>query len=236
MVSPVFIGLKIFFARACAHAYENIHELIAIAMIFAFSFTASAFAADPESLFVRGNDSRIHSVRLTHYQDQTTKQTMGISGACRWIKSQASAMALVGSEGATLDPRIKSTRGVIALEGLITGAEPKVLDTVLLSPYKNYPTNIPGESGKMPGTHYPLAITIAAKLAGQGDLVLHKGDTLIVHADGQLYAYSLPNITIPSEGVVRLYLGTDDTLYYDATLKHPFHSGACGAVRGAHGR
>ena len=154
---------------------------------------------------------------------------MKIADDCQWIKSKATAIALVGSDGASVDPRIHSTRGLIVLEGLKIGSDPKILHTAFLSTYKNYPTSIPGEMGIQPGPRYPLAITLAAALAGQGNLELHKGDYPIIHAEGQLYAYSLPEITIPSEGLLRLYLGTDDTLYYDASLTHPFHSGLCGS-------
>ena len=42
------------------------------------------------------------------------------------------------------------------------------------------------------------------------------------------HSYALPSITIPSEGLLRLYPGADDMLYDDAALTHPFHSGSCG--------
>jgi hypothetical protein len=225
------IGRKKFFARACAHAFENLQKLAVIAAIFSISLFSIVHAADQDTAFVLGQDSQIHSVALDYSQESVTRQNMGISDNCSHIKKRASAIPLIGSDGATLDARIQSTRGILVLEGLAAGqATPKVLYTQLLNPYNNYPTSISGEFGMLPGSRYPLALTLAASLVGSGDLSFQKGDSVIVHTDGQLFNYALPSITIPSGGLLRLYLGTDDTLYYDAALKHPFHSGACGGT------
>ncbi len=221
------IGQKSFsFARAHTRIYRST-LFLSFCLVFK---TIPAIAQEPQ--FILGQDSRIHGVALDASKDLSTRQNMGISDTCSQIKKHATAMALVGSEGASVDPRIKSTRGIIVLEGLVNNSATKILHTAFLSPYKNYPASIPGEMGIQPGPRYPLAVTIAATVAGEGDLLLHKGDFLIIHADGQLFAYSLPEITIPSEGLLRLYLGTDDTLYYDSALTHPFHSSTCGGKQG----
>jgi hypothetical protein len=215
---------KIFYyARARARVYS---KAIALALVLSAP-AALSFAVEPP--FILGQDAQIHGIALDHSKEQATRGQMGISDDCSWIKKQASAIALVGSDGASVDPRVKSTRGVFVLEGLKANAAPKVLHTHFLSPYENYSMAIPGEIGIQPGPRYRLALTIAATLAGSGDLVFQKGDYVIVHADGQLFAYPLPEMTIPSEGLVRVYLGTDDQLYYDAALTHPVHAGACGS-------
>jgi hypothetical protein len=217
------IGTAIkFFARARAGAHTRT-MILTICVVFPAIFSS---AQDPQ--FIRGQDSEIHGIVLDHSLEATTRQNMQITEACPNIRNRAKAMGLVGSEGASVNPRINSSRGLVVLEGLKAGQEPKILDTELLAPYQNLPLSIPAETNVFPASRYPLAMTIAATLAGEGDLVLQKGDYLIVHADGQLYAYYLPDLTIPSEGVLRLFLGTDDTLYYDEALRHPIHSGACG--------
>lgn len=226
-----FIGKStFFFARAHTRLNRSLPagrqaRLLVCSFCLILS-TIPSFAQEPQ--FIRGRDSFIHGVVLDRTSEQATRKSMGISDDCQWIKKRPTAMALVGSEGASVDPHIKSTRGVIVLEGLNNNADPKVLHTRFLSQYKNHPSSIPAEIAMLPGSRYPLAVTISATLAGEGDLIFQKGDYLIVHADGQLYSYALPEITIPSEGVLRLYLGTDDTLYYDAALTHPAHPGACG--------
>ncbi len=221
MDSHVFIGWKKFFARACAHAFEKQHERIVFAIVFAVSLFSALSFADQASEFI-----------FDHSQENSTRHAMGIADTCARMNSQALANALIASEGATIDPRISSPRGVVVLEGLISGAEPKMLDTVFLSPYKNYPTSIQSEITTFPAVRYPLAVTLAAKITGEGGLVLRKTDRLIIHADGQLFVYFLADLMIPSNGLLRLYVGTDDHLYYDSTLKHPLHSGACGGANG----
>jgi hypothetical protein len=223
----VFIAVKLFIARARVHAFEKWQELFVIAMVFAISFSAGVCAFSQDLPFVRGKDSLIHAITVDRSQDTPTRQKMHIKNDCVYVKPRATAIALTAPEGASIEAHIKSSRGFIILEGLVAGAGPKILHTVLLSQYKNYPISIPGEKSMQPGVRYPVALTFAATLAGTGDLALHKGDTLSIHADGQLYSYPLPDITIPSEGLLRLYAGTDDTLYYDRALTHPFHSGPC---------
>jgi len=222
MVLKFFIGLSKFFARARARIYRS-----TLALSFCFVCAAvSSQAQEPQ--FILGRDSRIHGIQLNHSLEAGTRRTLKFSETCKRIKKHATAAPLIGSEGASVDPHIKSTRGMIVLEGLMPGAEPEILHTALLSNYKNFPSSIPGEMGKQLSPRYALAVTIAATVAGQGDLELHKGDSLVVQTNGQFYSYSMPEITIPSEGLVRLYLGTDDMLYYDSSLLHPFHAGACG--------
>jgi hypothetical protein len=228
-----------FFARARVRKYSSAIALSArhfgfskcqalwILRILLIGF-APMIGFAQESQTILGTDSRVHGFVLDHSQEPATRDDMGIADTCDWIKAKATSLALVGSEGASVDPRIKAKRGMIVLEGLIPGSTPKILDTEFLTPYQNYATSIPGDIGMQPGPRYPLAVTMAATIAGQGDLMIQKGDYLIVHADGQLYSYSLPDLTIPSDGILRLYLGTDDTLYYDTKLTHPVHSGACG--------
>ena len=82
---------------------------------------------------------------------------MGILDQCLFIKKQPTALPLIGSEGAFIDTTIKSTRGLIVLEGLRSSGDPKILNTRFLSPYLNYPTSIPGETVMMPGSRLPLS-------------------------------------------------------------------------------
>jgi hypothetical protein len=225
-----FIGQKKIFARACMRAFEKSQKPSVIAMVFAISILASICTFAQAEPFVYGKDSRIHAVSLDHSLEGATRQKMQILDNCDQVKARATSLPFTGSEGAALIPHMQSGRGVLVLEGLVPNANPTPLDTELLSLYKNYPTSIPGETtGASPSPRYAFALTIAATLTGEGDLVIQKGDFLNIRTDGQVYAYSLPEITIPSEGVLRLYLGTDDTLYYDAALTHPFHSGTCGS-------
>lgn len=208
-------------ARACAHARS---------MILSFCLVITSFplmAVEPS--FILGTDSQIHGIQIDHSNEQSTRDALGLKDTCGAIKQHPAAYAFVGSEGASIDPRITSSRGLLVLEGLRANTEPKILNTRFLGPYKNYPASIMAETVIFPGSRYPMAITIAASLVGSGDLVLKKSDYVILHADGQLFMYPLAEIILPSEGVLRLYLGTDDTLYYDAALTHPVHSGACGS-------
>jgi hypothetical protein len=222
MDSKLLNGLRrIFFARTRTRVYRS--------GVLILSFAGMTAAQDPQ--FIRGQDSRVHGVTLDHQKELGTLSKMGISRHCARIKKQPSALALVGSEGASLDVRVKSSRGLIVLEGLRPGAEPKILSTRFLGQYKNYPISISAELGTLPGSRYPLALTIAASLPGSGDLLFQKGDQILVHADGQIYVYFMPEITIPNEGLLRLYLGTDDNLYFDAALTHPVHSGPCGSKK-----
>ena len=219
----LFIGFGEFFiARAHTRIYRSI-ALVSFCLVI-----TSTFSVAQEIPFIRGNDSRIHGVQLNHTGETATRKKMRISTKCGWIKPQATAVALIGSEGSVIIPHIKAKRGIVILEGISPDAEPKVMDTELLGNYKNYPASIPAETAMLPSRQYPLAITLTASMIGQGDLVIQKGDSITVNADHQLYAYALPEITIPSEGILRLYLGSDDTFYYDAALTHPAHAGACG--------
>jgi hypothetical protein len=227
----ILIGQKNFIARARVPAFERLQKPSVIAMVFAISLFVGRSAVAQETPFLLGKDSRIHAVSLDHTRETATRKKMHILDNCAVAKVQATALPLVGSEGAALIPHIKSTRGVIVLEGLIPNADSKPMDTELLNVYKNYPISIPGETGMFPNPRHPLALTIAATLTGTGDLVFQRGDSITVRADSQLYTYSLPPITIPSEGILRFYLGTDDTLYYDAALKHPVHAGPCGSKK-----
>lgn len=219
-----FIGQSIFHV-ARARVYSSARGV----MLAVCLMTAAHVGIAQEAQFIRGQDSRVHGVALDHQQEQATLSKMGITRKCARITKQPSALALVGSEGASLDVRVKSSRGLIVLEGLRPGVEPKILSTRFLGQYKNYPISIPAEFGMFPGSRYPLALTIAASLPGSGNLVFQKGDRILVHADGQLFVYFMPEITIPNEGLLRLYLGTDDSLYFDAALTHPVHSGSCGS-------
>ncbi|MFA5975689.1 MAG: hypothetical protein WC859_05920 [Elusimicrobiota bacterium] len=176
---------------------------------------------------------------LNHSQEPATRQKMHISDNCQWAKNQPTAMALVGSEGAAVVPHIQSVLGVVVLEGLQAAADPKPLDIEFLGSYGNYPKSIRPGKTLQPSPRRPLAITIAALPAGKDSLVIRKGDYLVIKADYQLYTYALPEMTIPSEGLLRFYLGTDDTLYTDPALTHPAHSGICSGSRnkgGANGR
>ena len=232
MKLPDPIGMIIkFFARARVRKYSSaLAHRQAVLMFVSFCIVfPPIFSFGQEPQFIRGEDSTIYGIVLDHRAEATTRQQMQITADCSRVKRHATAMTLVGSEGAAVVPEIKSTRGILVLEGLRADAEPKILHTALLGAYKNYPNAIPGEIGIQPGPRYPLALTLAASLAGEGELVIQKGDYVIIHADNQLYAYYLPEITIPSEGLLRLSLGTDDTLYFDAALTHPVHSGACAA-------
>jgi hypothetical protein len=231
MIRTIPTDFKNFFI-ARTHARIS-RSTITFALCLAF-LSISSFADDPQFIF--GADSRIHGITLDRSAEASTRQAMQIANDCRWIKKQATAMALAGSENSSVNPRIASTRGAVVLESLRPGVGPKVLDTELLVPYKNYPTSIPGETAIQPSLRYPLAITLAAMLAGEGDLAVKNGDSLVIHTDGQLFSYSLPEITIPSGGLLRLYLGADDTLYYDAALTHPVHAGTCAPEGRAHGR
>jgi len=223
----LFIGLKNLFARARVPAYETLHELIAMAMVFAFSILAGISNAAEEPHFVHGLDSRIHAIASDRTLEEKTREKMHISENCGQIKPHTSAIAFVGSDGARLIPHIKSTRGLLVLEGLREGAEPKVLSSQLLGDYNAYPRSLPGDPVILPALAYPLTLTLAATLAGSGDLIITKDDYVIITAARHGYAYHFPDLTIPNEGVLKLYLGTDDTLYYDAALTHPVHSGEC---------
>jgi hypothetical protein len=217
------IGRKhFFFARARARIVRS-----ASAVLFSVLATIRpGLAQDPE--FIIGNDSQKHGIVLDHSPEKQTRSTMGVSPDCDYVRKQPKALPMVASEGAWINPHVTSHRGVMLLEGLRPGKNPKLMDTEFLGQYKNYPATMRAETQMMPGSRYPLCLIITAAYVGEGDLVFQKGDYVIVHADGQLFAYKVPEITIPSEGVLRFYLGTDDTLYYNSELTHPVHAGRCG--------
>ncbi len=219
------LGQKNFFcfARACAYI-DSLAMIIAFCIVFQ---TITVLAAD-ETQFVRGHDSQIHGMHLDYSAAAKTRIKMRITEDCAFIKARPTALPLTGSEDASISARLKNPRGVVVLEGLRPGAEPQPLHTEILVPFRNYPTSIPAEKQSLASTRFPLSITLAASATGDGDLVLQSNDTLTVQTDGQLFNYRFPELTIQSGGLIRLYLATDDQLYYDQSLLHPVHQGPCG--------
>ncbi len=221
----------LFCARACARILSSSAIRLPVEwvgyLLLSLSILLPNVTLAQDTRTLRGADLKIHGVALNRSLEQPTREKMHIADHCGYEKATASAMPLVGSDGATVIPHFQSKRGVVLLEGYIQGVEPKVLHTALLSTYKNLPTAIRGEIAMQPSPRYNLAIALAATVAGDGDLALAKGDFLTLQTDGQIYVYSLPEITVPSEGLVTLFAGTDDSLYFDAALTHLAHSGSC---------
>jgi hypothetical protein len=213
-----WIGRKKIFARArmCTRS---------IATVFCIVFSAFA-ATTSDPAFIRGANGSIRGLFLDRLSEISTRKKMKILDNCVRVKSAPTAMAFVGAENAAVLPHMTAKQGAIELEALMADGGTKILDTELLGPYKNYPTSMIGET-ILPSPHHPLAVTLAAPFAGEQDLVIQKNDYLGIRTDGLVYAYHLPPMIIPSGGLLRMYLGTDDTLYYDAALTHPVHEGFC---------
>jgi hypothetical protein len=214
-----FIGrAPFFFARAQAHTRTilAIFSLISPAVLSA--------AQNPE--FIYDGKNKLRGVALDHNAEPSTLQKMSLKENCVWIKKQATAAPLMGAEDAMLISHIQAQRGVIVLETIRKNGAHKPASTLILGKYKTYPNAIAGES-TLPSRDYPLAVSFGSVLSGQGDLVLHKTDSISVKTGAQIFTYFMPEMTIPSEGVVRFYPGTDDTLYFDPALKHPAHDGRC---------
>jgi hypothetical protein len=217
--------LSFFFARVRARVYRSAMARHPSAKAVLAAFALGCLA--PLTLGLAMEKPLV----VDHSVEQDTRETMQIRENCRAIKARASAIALMGAPGAAVSPHVRSRNGLVVLEGLREGVDAKVLDTEFLGPYQDYPLSLRPEPVMQPAARYPLAVTLAS-LAGQKELAFQKGDYLAIQADGQTYVYYLAELKIPAEGVLRLYVGTDDTLYFDRTLKHPAHSGACGGVHG----
>src|SRR6185312_7477864 len=204
-----------FFARA------RISKTIALPLVLWLGGIFISAANVNAGVFTAGADGRIHGIALDHGRETSTRNALRITDRCAFSRSTATARPLVASDDAMILPHLSSQRGVLVLDGLRPGAAPKTLFTQLLSPHNNDPISIAGEKGIQPGPRYTMALTFAATLAGHGDLAIAAGDFVNIKADGQVYRYRLPALTIPSEGVLRVFAGTDDTFYYDAALTHP---------------
>jgi hypothetical protein len=196
-----------------------------ISLTICFVFSAfHAIAADPAML--RGPKGVIRGLDLDTRIESKTRGAMKILPNCIRAKNQATALPMVGQETATLVPHVKAHVGVAILEGILADGRFKTLDTQLLGAYMNYPGEMNAADPKSKAK-YPLAITLSAPFTSQGDLVFQPGDYLGLKTNGQLYAYKLPNLTIKNGAMLRLFVATDDTLYYDAALTHPLHEGKC---------
>jgi len=215
----LFIGqASFFFARARAHVRS-------IVLSFCISFSAfSALANEPTPL--KQVNGALGGFTLDHSLESATRTKMKVSDQCDQIKTIRNTALMVMGD-VTAFPHIQSGRGIIVLEGLVEGAEPKVLTTVFLSPYQNYPQVLQGPQRSMPVQQYPLALTFSPTLVGQGDMTFQKGDYIAIRTARLLFSYPLPAVKVPSEGVLRLYAGSDDQLYYDKALTHPLHEGPC---------
>ena len=217
-----FIGWATFFSRARAHVYKCTSACLAA---FLFLSVGIASAADPA--FVRDSRGIIQGLVLNGRQEQATRNILKILSRCIHMKAHPSAMSLVGSENSTLSVLTQARTGVFVLEAILSKNSFKTLDTELAGPYKNFPVSMPITPMALPAPRHAFALTIAAPLADQGSVVLNSGDVIRVKTDGQLYAFPFPAMKIPAGGMLRVYLGTDDTLYYDAGLTHPLHEGRC---------